>query len=545
MKKSSTLFIFAAIHISSQVQAQITYNDVAPIFYTHCTSCHHDGGIGPMPFTSYDEISIWTSKISDALQGKHGILMPPFRADTAYSTSGYTPHRFLDEKTITVSEKNAILSWIGNGALEGDVSLAPMAPTYGDMTNKLNGVADLEVGVGPYNSNASTSLVAPINCFTVPAVLTQDRWLRAFEIIPGNSAIVHHVNVNVDSTASIPSNLAGNCSNAGGQIVLGSWLPGADPTIFPSDPSFRLGIRIPAGSNFIFNVHYLPGSGGKLDDNTRIRLFFYPVGTTGIRPIHTDAMLQQWDLAGNIPGSAGSIPANTVKTYTGLSANSAQIPHAPQPATAITLLSAAGHSHKICTKIKVYAFKTVDTIPVLRINDWDDAWQGFYTYTKPVKIPAGYTLKSEHVYDNTVNNPHVLGGTPVKTNFGANPVTNEMLSDSFQWLDYQAGDENMDMKALVANDTLLRVGIKEVGTQAMQTYIYPNPASDNMNVYLSKKSTYIGRLYNIAGQTVLNTNTFNEQINMDVKQVPHGLYILEITDTKTGGRVTKKIIITH
>jgi hypothetical protein len=208
----------------------------------------------------------------------------------------------------------------------------------------------------------------------------------------------------------------------------------------------------------------------------------------------------------------------------------------------MTLLATAGHSHRICTKIKIYAFSSGDTIPVLRINDWDADWQGFFTYTKPVKIPAGYILKSEHVYDNTVNNPRLVG-TPVKMNFGANPYTNEMLSDSFQWLDYQTGDENMDMQALVANDTLLRVGINTLDASTFQPFIFPNPASDKINVYLSKRSVYTGRLFNIAGQTILTTEMFIEKLTLDVKNIPPGLYVFEIMDTKTNERITRKVVI--
>ncbi len=541
MKKIVSIFLLTGIHLSSELNAQTTYNDVASVFYAHCTSCHHNGGIAPMSFMNYAETAPWSSGISNALQGLNGILMPPFHADTAYSTGGHSPQHFLNDRSITAVEKNAILTWITDGVIEGNTSLVPTPPAYGDMSNKLNGIADMEVGVGQFNSNATTTLVAPNNCFTVTGSLTQDRWLRAFEVLPGNSAIVHHVTVNIDTTGNVVSDISGNCNTPGGQIVIGSWLPGADPTIFPSDPSFRLGIRIPAGSNFIFNIHYLPNSGGQLDDNTRIRLFFYPVGTTGIRPIHTDAMLQQWDLLGNF-SSTGSIPANSVRTFTGLSVNQAQIPHAPQPSTAMTLLATAGHSHRICTKIKIYASLSGDTIPVLRINDWDPNWQGFFTYSKPVKIPAGYILKSEHVYDNRTSNPH-LTGTPVKMTFGANPYTNEMLSDSFQWLDYQTGDENMDMKALVANDTLLQVGINNIDVPTFQSFVFPNPASDKVNVYLSKRSVYTGRIFNIAGQTILTTETFFDKLTVDVKNIPPGLYIFEIVDTKTNDRITRKIIL--
>jgi hypothetical protein len=42
-------------------------------------------------------------------------------------------------------------------------------------------------------------------------------------------------------------------------------------------------------------------------DNTKIRLYFYPVGTTGVRPVIVKTHLENWNL---------NIPANTIKTFT-------------------------------------------------------------------------------------------------------------------------------------------------------------------------------------------------------------------------------------
>ena len=42
------------------VQAQVTYHlDVAPIIHNACTECHRAGEIGPMPFTTYDEVAAY------------------------------------------------------------------------------------------------------------------------------------------------------------------------------------------------------------------------------------------------------------------------------------------------------------------------------------------------------------------------------------------------------------------------------------------------------------------------------------------------------
>ena len=74
--------------------------------------------------------------------------MPPWPPDTTYS-------RFLHERIITQTEKADILSWIATGAVKGDTTLAPQAPTY--TKHKLKGTPDLILKVPAFASNATAS----------------------------------------------------------------------------------------------------------------------------------------------------------------------------------------------------------------------------------------------------------------------------------------------------------------------------------------------------------------------------------------------------
>lgn len=542
MKKISTLFLATGLYLIPQAQAQTTtYNDVANIFYNHCTVCHNSGGVGPMPLMNYTDVSTWAASISNAVStGK----MPPWRADTNYTVYGTNVRqgaRFLHENKLTPTESAAILDWVNDGALEGNPANAPAAPTYGDLTYKLNGTPDIVPQIPTFASNSNSTNTDPYNCFSVPMNLTQDRWLRAFEIVPGNKAIVHHVVLSIDTLGTLGSQLDGNCAQPASHIGIGGWSSGTPPTVFPDDPIFKTGIRIPAGSNMIFQMHYAPGSGGQLD-SSKVRMFFYPIGATGIRPMESDVMLQNW---GSFGLGGAAIPANQVKTITAISTTS-QFPtaHTQQPNADMTIFAVNPHSHNVCKKIKIYAANTTgDTIPVIRISDWDYGWQGNYYFPKPLKIPQGYTLKTEHVYDNTVNNPH-LPGAPVDVNFGQ-ATADEMLFDAFLWLPYQTGDENIDVKAMLTTDPLLQVGINDINAVSIESFIYPNPASDKISVYLTKKSVYSARIFTITGQTILNTDTFTDRVTVDVQNIPDGLYVIEIVDTKTNERVTRKIVISN
>lgn len=446
--------------------------------------------------------------------------MPPWSPDTSYS-------RFIDERIITQSEKNDILSWVNSGALPGDTTLAPPAPVY-STEYKLNGTPSLILKMPVFASNAGAT--DSYVCFSIPTGLTQDRVLRAYEIVPGNPEIVHHVIVNIDTTGTAATDLTGQCFNAPGDIGIGGYAPGANPVVFPGEFPLKAGINIKAGSNIVLQLHYPPGTSGMID-STQIRMYFYPIGETGIRPVYNSAPLQNWSLY-MLPGAIG--------TFTDTYPNSGTLP------SSLSMFATFPHSHKICTSIINYAYSGTDTIPLVRINDWDFMWQGYYTYPKLVKIPAGYKLFSKHVYDNSANNPNNPSSPPALVVAGTSTL-DEMLFDAYLWLTYQTGDELINIEELLANDPLFNpLSVNEIiSTSGIQAFVFPNPASNEINIFLSKKSDYGVRILNITGQTILKTEAYFDKTTMDVSSIPPGLYSIEVLDSKTNERITKKIVITN
>jgi Secretion system C-terminal sorting domain/PKD-like domain len=426
MKKHYAVLFLITFVFASQVKAQVTtYNDVASIFYKRCSYCHHNGGIAPMPLMSFSDASAWSSSIDTYVRNNS---MPPWSPDTSYT-------RFLHERVMTAPEKAAILKWVADNAVEGDPTLAPTPPVYADYKYELCPEPTVTLRIPTFNSNSDANNTDPYDCFSVPTNLTKDRWLRAFEIIPGDKSIVHHVVITVDTAKNkAASNLSGNCTNQAGQFGIGGWSAGSAAVVFPGKAPMKAGIRIPKGSNLVLQIHYAPGSGGKVD-STGIRMYYYPEGETGIRPVYSDTWLYNWLM---------NIPANDSVTYTASKSISSNI----------SLFSTSPHSHNVCTRIINYADKSGSPlIPIIKIKSWDYNWQGNYYYPKLLKIPSGYTIQSSHFYNNTTSNPH--DKTPNKAVTAGKQTSQEMLFDSFQWLDYQTGDENIDIAALLKCDTLL------------------------------------------------------------------------------------------
>ena len=128
--------------------------------------------------------------------------MPPWPPDTLFRNYAY-------ENVLNIDEINKITDWISNGSPLGDTSLLPPFPDLSTNSSSL-GAFDLEIQIPTYASNASANSDDYV-CFSIPTGLNQDKKVRAIEIIPGNSSIVHHVIVAIDSISNSTVVTTNNC----------------------------------------------------------------------------------------------------------------------------------------------------------------------------------------------------------------------------------------------------------------------------------------------------------------------------------------------
>ena len=70
--------------------------------------------------------------------------------------------------------------------------------------------------------------------------------------------------------------------------------------------------------------------------------------------------------------------------------------------------------------------------------------------------------------------------------------------------------------------------------------IYPNPVVDILYIDVLGELNFQVNLYSLVGQRIISESNSNQ---IDVNSIPHGTYLLEIEDVKTGQRLVEKIII--
>jgi hypothetical protein len=518
--KLFTLFLLFFFIVDAQAQ-NLTYKDVAPIINKNCAGCHN-AGAAVFSLATYEDVKQYGGSVREAVETGY---MPPWPPDESYKN-------FARERILNDNDKTNLISWIDNGMPAGDLSLAPKAPVYSK--KQLNGKPDLILKLPKYTSTSTET--DKYVCINVPVGLTKDRFIRAFEYIPGTPEIIHHAVMTIDTTGTATDDLSGDCYNFQGQIGIGDYAPGRGPTVLPGKAPSKFGFRLPANSVMSFQLHVPEGTAG-LEDESELHIYFYPEEEKDIRPMYFETFLQNWEFF---------IPANEkVEVSTYFPAN-AQGKPVPLPVD-LSLYAAWPHSHETCTSILNHAINEQgDIIPLIKIPEWEFHWQEEYTYRNMVKIPQGYTLFSSHVYDNTENNPHTPDhNKPVLPGLF---TEDEMLFDSYVFTFYQEGDENIDIAGILANDPLFTSSTSdESDLTIFKLKTFPNPSIAETNITYSLLNTQYVQvsILNVLGQEVKRLSAKVEApgthtLTWDSKNQEKGLYFVKV---QAGNKVMTSSVV--
>ena len=497
------LCILYALPFLSFSQSPNFSEDIAPIFYNKCTQCHHSGGVAPFSLIDYTTAAAFSNSGAIPYMVSNG-LMPPWPPDSTYQN-------YAHERTLDQNEIDLILDWANIGSPEGNPALAPTPPSY--TAGSILPNPDLVLKIPTYTSTALNE--DEYICFSLPTGLSDDRTIKAIEVVPGNRQIVHHTIAFLDSTNNTPS-IVNDCMGIDGKLLAG-YTPGAEPTIFPNGSTTKMGMRLPANSNIVLQMHYPKGSVG-MQDSTAIHLFFYPDNENNIREVYIDRLLQYWLL---------HIPANTSQTF-----NCTYPEENGTINNDMSVLAIFPHMHLIGKNIETYALDPFgDTIPLVKINNWDFEWQGFYHFQNVLKIPAGSKLYSNATYDNTASNPHNPSFPPVDV-YAGEATTDEMFLTFFMYLPYQAGDENLDL------EELMTLAIEDL-QPPLQHNLHPNPT--NSTVFFQFQGTNADlSIWNILGEKVLEKRIISEEAQT-VRSLKSGIYVYQIKNSH--GVAKGKLII--
>ena len=405
-------------------QAPTFHADVAPIIYQNCTECHRVGEIGPIPFTTYDEVANQAAFISYVTSTGY---MPPWTPDVEYAS-------LRGERYLTQDQIQVLADWYEAGMPEGDPALNPGLPDFPEGSQI--GEPDLVISMPePYVHGGD--MTEQYQVFVLETGVEEVTEIGAVEVRTGNAAIAHHALIAyTESAVSIAGaeELDAEDDDLGYEsfgdygvnvedFLFGGWVPGTPPTDFPP----TIGKTIGPEGRLLLQMHYGP-TPVEESDVTEINLFFSE------EPIQREVDLALMTV--NNLTEPFFIAPDQVETFHGIF----------NVTSDMSLLSITPHCHLLGQSWEVYAVSGNgnDTIPLISIPEWDFNWQGIFSYPELKHIPAGYTIHGYCTYDNTSDNPNNPNDPPQWTSWG-DLTGDEMFVMFLQFVDYMPGDENISL----------------------------------------------------------------------------------------------------
>jgi hypothetical protein len=92
----------------------------------------------------------------------------------------------------------------------------------------------------------------------------------------------------------------------------------------------------------------------------------------------------------------------------------------------VTAYGAMPHMHLLGKSMKAWVeLPDGKEVPMVAIDQWDFNWQLTYEFSRPMKIPAGSTVRATAVYDNSSDNPNNPNKPPREVRWGEQ-TTDEM-----------------------------------------------------------------------------------------------------------------------
>ncbi len=401
--------------------APITFTrDVAPIVFGSCASCHRPEGSAPFSLVTYADVRARADQVVDATSRR---IMPPWKPEPGHG-------EFAGERRLNEGQIATLRRWRDGGAVEGDRSALPPLPTWSGRW--LLGEPDLIVQTDPYMLRGTGDDM--YRNFVLPIPVSGGRYIKAWQFLPGNTRVVHHATMQFDSTGSarrldvqdpepgyeglVPHGVQG----PDGYFL--DWGPGHAPYVAPEGMAWPLR----EGTDLMMMLHLRP-SGKPERVQATLGLYF-----SDEPPTRTPTLIrltrQNMDIS---PGESRYVVTDSFRLDVDVDA------YTVQP-----------HAHYLAREVKGVATLPDGTErPLIYIRNWEFDWQGVYHYARPLRLPAGTTLRMEIVYDNSMNNPHNQHMPPRRVTYGQR-TTDEMAELWFQVVTRTAADRDTLGRAVSA-----------------------------------------------------------------------------------------------
>ena len=223
---------------------------MAPIVDAQCVGCHRSGGIAPFSLTDYASAKVQAAAIAAATAVRR---MPPMPVDDSGSCNRYSNARWLTDAEIAT-----LGAWAAQGAREGDSRNAPALPAPPAGLDAPDAVVDPGVTYTP--AGAAGHEQDDYRCFVAPGPVSAAAFLVAFEVVPGDARVVHHVIAYqpADESSGAAARALDDGEDGPGYTCFGGpgvnaapvalWAPGTGAVSLPAGTGIPLAVDRPGSS---------------------------------------------------------------------------------------------------------------------------------------------------------------------------------------------------------------------------------------------------------------------------------------------------------
>ncbi|MEQ8314648.1 MAG: hypothetical protein RL839_08585 [Gammaproteobacteria bacterium] len=370
---------------ASSLGQELTWaEDVMPIFQEKCQECHRPNSIAPMSLMTYEEVRPFAPVIKYRVENR---VMPPWHLNPEVGIQD-----FVNNRGLTDEERETILAWVDQGAMQGDMNRAPAAREFNDeliwrLEDQIGTAPDLVVASEPFDLEAVTQdkWFRPV----VPTGLTEEKWVKAIEIRPMDSdsrRVVHHALAFLVQQDDGKRGLPEDVDVPFGPNLFMEWAVGKAGQIFRPDT----GKLMLPGAQIMWEVH-LHAMGERVPNaQVEIGVWFHD------EPPEHRTILSMLDAQG--PNSL-DIPPNEIAVTEGTFVLTA-------PAR---LENFQPHMHmrgKAMSMEAIYPDGNREVLAFVDNFQWN--WQINYVFAEDAAplVPAGTMVITRAWHDNTTANPN-------------------------------------------------------------------------------------------------------------------------------------------
>ena len=337
--------------------------DVAPILEKHCLSCHSPGNIGPFSMSNYQKVKSKADMIQEVVLSRR---MPPWSADTEFG-------HFVGERTMTLDETRTLLAWIEQGAPRGEGEDPLPKIKIAETPTWPLGTPDIIIKL-PHPEEIPATGVLEYRHVEVKSPVTEDTWVSAVAVHPGNRKVLHHCIVR----AKYPQ---GGDDGSGRGMWLQGWAPGIEAGRFPEGT----GRLLPKDATLDLELHYTTAGSAQTDET---EIGFYKLERA---PALTLGNYGAYNTDFSIPPGDGESDTFAVLPVRRKS----------------VLYSMAPHMHLRGSWMRyevLYPNGKRETL--LSVPHYDFNWQTGYRFPTPKTLPAGSWILCSGGFDNSAQNPN-------------------------------------------------------------------------------------------------------------------------------------------